>query len=905
MNDEEQLKIVNNHDIQNSIIIGNPGCGKTKTIIDFCINNSTKSNEFLIITFSKKAQLDLISKGHKISNNFTIYNIKTIHSLSATIFKKLFNKCSENINTLILATYKNIIDKDISIISCLKKCRFIIIDEAQDINENQYNLVKLIADKLNIPLILVGDPNQNIYQFQGGTDKHLLNHSNNKHILINNYRSSNQIVNFCNYLRPHNELPLMVCKTNKNGNKPLLYINSFENILIHIKEEILKNDCKLHEIAIIGPVKKSLNYASIGLQMICNYLHENNISYVKYFKDDDNVSFDNNEKIEVKENHINILTCHSSKGLEFKKVLVVNYHFNTFTRTPTEIDYSNFKYLWYVTFTRAIEKLIIYSNEEKTIFPNIQDVPDEYYDLESEKPLNIPKLNFNNEKQTSFPIVDTITDNKYFNENNYYNFETLFKYKKIKETKLFELDNNEYDEIFEYNQYSKLYGLFFEELFTFYWYKNNKTISDYINVKINYLKNIVSISTQEDYDTYIVGYRLLKQRRIICSNNLLNLNNIDKSKLTKKENDFIIYCRNKAYNKNNVIKVLFTLHLCEYDEIKLTDMYNSLLIDTNGKPEKILFDINIYFYQFNNECLRLLDYDFTNHYNSIKYYFENIDNLTMNKPNYKFQVVTNNNYIDLHGIIDILDNDQIIIELKFTNNITITHILQVLLYNNNYFLKKNMEIYNLKTGIKYEILFNIDLWKFNCFLCDILHVKMNNNIFILDIETNTINNLDDFTKPENTEIIDRFLYEYNFNSVLSNGLIKNKHKLTTSHITGITNEHLCDADENLNVFKEDIIKLLKYSNEPIFVAHNGKRFDFPILFYHDIVNKKDIKVLDTLYLFRLYITEQPTSNKLIELHNYICKDNKTQAHRAKEDVMLIVDIFRTLNYTTNDFTKII
>ena len=116
---------------------------------------------------------------------------------------------------------------------------------------------------------------------------------------------------------------------------------------------------------------------------------------------------------------------------------------------------------------------------------------------------------------------------------------------------------------------------------------------------------------------------------------------------------------------------------------------------------------------------------------------------------------------------------------------------------------------------------------------------------------------------------------------------------------------MCDADENLNVFKEDIIKLLKYSNEPIFVAHNGKRFDFPILFYHDIVNKKDIKVLDTLYLFRLYITEQPTSNKLIELHNYICKDNKTQAHRAKEDVMLIVDIFRTLNYTTNDFTKII
>jgi hypothetical protein len=214
-----------------------------------------------------------------------------------------------------------------------------------------------------------------------------------------------------------------------------------------------------------------------------------------------------------------------------------------------------------------------------------------------------------------------------------------------------------------------------------------------------------------------------------------------------------------------------------------------------------------------------------------------------------------------------------------------------------------MEIINLKFGIKYEVMFNIDLWKFNCFLCDILKVKMKNNIFILDIETNTINNLDDFTKPENTEIIDRYLYEYNFNSVLSSGLIKNKHKLTTSHITGIVNDDMINADENLNVFKENIEVLFAYIEEPIFIAHNGKRFDFPILFHYNIINKNNIKILDTLYLFRLYIDENIKSNKLIDLHNYICKTDKIQAHRAKEDVILIVDIFRTLKYKTTDFTK--
>jgi len=115
-------------------------------------------------------------------------------------------------------------------------------------------------------------------------------------------------------------------------------------------------------------------------------------------------------------------------------------------------------------------------------------------------------------------------------------------------------------------------------------------------------------------------------------------------------------------------------------------LYNNLL--DNIEPEKVLFDICIYFYQLDNECLRILDFDFNNHYNSIKYYFDKINNLTINTPYYKFQVYNSHDYINLHGIIDILDNNETIIELKFSSNITINYILQVLLYNNNYFFKK-------------------------------------------------------------------------------------------------------------------------------------------------------------------------------------------------------------------------
>jgi len=93
---------------------------------------------------------------------------------------------------------------------------------------------------------------------------------------------------------------------------------------------------------------------------------------------------------------------------------------------------------------------------------------------------------------------------------------------------------------------------------------------------------------------------------------------------------------------------------------------------------------------------------------------------------------------------------------------------------------------------------------------------------------------------------------------------------------------------------------MKYCNKPLFIAHNGIKFDFPILFYYQILNNEKIIILDTLYLFRLYYKEK-ISNKLIEIYNKICNDNITQVHRAKEDTLLIVKILNKLNFTIDDF----
>ena len=111
-----------------------------------------------------------------------------------------------------------------------------------------------------------------------------------------------------------------------------LYIDNINNLKNYILKEVIESDYDLSDIAIIGPVRKSKPisnmYLNIGLTYIVNFLEENNIKYIKYFKDSDDNLYDN--ELKKKDNHVNILTIHGSKGLEFKQVILVKFPFSYF-----------------------------------------------------------------------------------------------------------------------------------------------------------------------------------------------------------------------------------------------------------------------------------------------------------------------------------------------------------------------------------------------------------------------------------------------------------------------------------------------------------------------------------------------------------------------------------------------
>lgn len=104
------------------------------------------------------------------------------------------------------------------------KYKFICVDEAQDLNKAQYEFIKALAGDTTKSLMMVGDPNQMIFGFNGSTNeflcsKFLKDFNATRYTLDENYRSTVEIVSLANKLFPgsqkSNATPLQGRKIHK------------------------------------------------------------------------------------------------------------------------------------------------------------------------------------------------------------------------------------------------------------------------------------------------------------------------------------------------------------------------------------------------------------------------------------------------------------------------------------------------------------------------------------------------------------------------------------------------------------------------------------------------------------------------------------------------------------------
>ena len=151
-----------------------------------------------------------------------------------------------------------------------KRLEYIMIDEYQDIDKDQYALSEILSS-YHGNLFVVGDPDQTIYTWRGADVRFMLNfaktHENAKSIIMDlNYRCTPQILSAANTLISFNKqrIPKDLRAYRGDGPKPL-YLHAKDP-----KEEskwIAENIAKLHE--------EGLNYSRIGILYRANYISRN------------------------------------------------------------------------------------------------------------------------------------------------------------------------------------------------------------------------------------------------------------------------------------------------------------------------------------------------------------------------------------------------------------------------------------------------------------------------------------------------------------------------------------------------------------------------------------------------------------------------------------------------------
>lgn len=126
-----------------------------------------------------------------------------------------------------------------------ERYQYILVDEFQDTNEEQYRIVKLLSGfwGKNSNIFIVGDRNQSIYAFQGARETNIHKFqddfiTNQEQIitLINNYRSKQPILDLAyNLLDDNSNLPLQAVKSDDISEPVIIwqeYTRAKENYLL-------------------------------------------------------------------------------------------------------------------------------------------------------------------------------------------------------------------------------------------------------------------------------------------------------------------------------------------------------------------------------------------------------------------------------------------------------------------------------------------------------------------------------------------------------------------------------------------------------------------------------------------------------------------------------------------------
>ena len=315
---------------------------KSLKILIVTFINQFKSNDYSIKFF------DSILKNKKYCNEYILL----------WIIKQIYKEYSIELRGTNKIDFNDMINNATNIIKnngYIKKYKYIIIDEYQDTSYAKYKLIKLIKEKVNAKLFVVGDDFQSIYRFTGcNLDIFLKFKKYFKYSkilkIINTYRNSKELIHVAStFILKNKKQIYKKLNSNKNLSKPIeiIYTNNRKKTLYELINKIDTN------ILLLGRNNNDIN----------NYFNE----------------VDSDGYINYTNKTLRYLTVHKSKGLEEENVIILNLEdkilgfpckiqsnkiLNYVLNEKDSYPYEEERRLFYVALTRTKNKVYLLVNRE-------------------------------------------------------------------------------------------------------------------------------------------------------------------------------------------------------------------------------------------------------------------------------------------------------------------------------------------------------------------------------------------------------------------------------------------------------------------------------------------------------------------------------------------------------------
>ncbi|MEA3469026.1 MAG: RecQ family ATP-dependent DNA helicase [Thermodesulfobacteriota bacterium] len=235
LDNQSQEEIVSTATDNNILIMAGPGAGKTRTVahrVAYLLRvKRVRPEAILVLCFNRSAAIglrrrlrDLVGKDMAWVTTLTFHGL-ALRLTGRSLVKHISGVSREEID------FSRVIQDAISLLkgeadilgfadgrprdALMSRFSHILVDEYQDIDEEQYELVSLLAGRTvdekeqQLTILAVGDDDQNIYRFRGANVDFIrrfkADYEARVHYLTENYRSTANIIAAANALIIHNQ----------------------------------------------------------------------------------------------------------------------------------------------------------------------------------------------------------------------------------------------------------------------------------------------------------------------------------------------------------------------------------------------------------------------------------------------------------------------------------------------------------------------------------------------------------------------------------------------------------------------------------------------------------------------------------------------------------------------------